>query len=60
LRGQAACPAPINAAPYEISERVELYGGINNAFEEEPYIGSLGRPAGPRGRFYFVGVNARF
>lgn len=47
------------SASYGLSERIELYGGINNALEEEPYIGSLGRPAGPRGRFFFVGVNAR-
>ncbi|GGY51417.1 TonB-dependent receptor domain-containing protein [Parvularcula lutaonensis] len=43
---------------YEISDRFEVYGGINNAFEEEPYLGSLSRPAGPRGRFFFIGLNA--
>lgn len=45
---------------YNVSDGVELYGGINNAFNEEPYIGSLGRPAGPRGRFFFAGLNTRF
>ena len=45
---------------WDINDRVQIYGGVNNAFNEEPYIGSLSRPAGPRGRFFFVGVNASF
>lgn len=46
------------SANYQINDRFEVYGGINNAFEEEPYLGSLSRPAGPRGRFFFIGLNA--
>ncbi|MCB4436735.1 TonB-dependent receptor [Alteromonas sp. McT4-15] len=42
---------------YNFKDNLEVYGGINNAFEEDPYLGTLSRPAGPRGRFYFVGVN---
>ena len=45
---------------YEVSEKLDLYGGINNAFEVDPYIGTLSRPAGPRGRYFFVGANASF
>jgi len=44
-------------ASWYISDRFEVYGGINNAFEEEPYIGALSRPTGPRGRFFFAGLN---
>lgn len=44
-------------ASWYINDRFELYGGINNAFEEEPYIGALSRPTGPRGRFFFAGLN---
>lgn len=44
-------------ASYFFTDRIELYGGINNAFEEEPFIGALSRPVGPRGRFFFAGVN---
>ncbi len=47
-------------ASYEITEGFEVYGGINNLLEEEPYLGSLSRPAGPRGRFFFLGLNANF
>ncbi|MBO1254204.1 TonB-dependent receptor [Alteromonas sp. 5E99-2] len=42
---------------YNYSKTVEIYGGVNNAFEEDPFIATLSRPAGPRGRFYFVGLN---
>lgn len=45
---------------YELREDLEFYGGVNNAFDREPYIASLSRPAGPRGRFLFAGVNATF
>ncbi|HRE45142.1 MAG TPA: TonB-dependent receptor [Terricaulis sp.] len=48
------------SASFEYSERIQLFGGVNNVTEEEPYIGTLGRPAGPRGRFFFAGVNAKF
>lgn len=42
---------------YDFSDNLSIYGGINNAFDEEPFLGSLSRPAGPRGRFFFTGVN---
>ncbi|WP_422385382.1 TonB-dependent receptor plug domain-containing protein [Oceanicaulis alexandrii] len=45
---------------YFLKEELEIYGGINNAFDEEPYLGQLSRPAGPRGRFFYAGVNATF
>lgn len=44
---------------YLINDRTSVYGGLNNAFDEEPYLGTLSRPAGPRGRFGFVAVNFR-
>ncbi|MDT8438478.1 MAG: TonB-dependent receptor [Wenzhouxiangellaceae bacterium] len=44
-------------ASYFFTDRLEFYGGINNAFEEKPFIGALSRPTGPRGRFFFAGLN---
>ncbi|MGF1457265.1 MAG: TonB-dependent receptor domain-containing protein [Alphaproteobacteria bacterium] len=44
---------------FRVNEQFELYGGVNNAFEVDPYLGNLSRPAGPRGRFFFLGVNAK-
>ncbi len=43
---------------FQLNEQFEIYGGVNNVLEEEPYLGSLSRPTGPRGRFFFIGLNA--
>ncbi len=48
------------SASYTIKDGIEIYGGINNAFDRDPYIGQLSRPAGPRGRFFFLGANLTF
>ncbi len=42
---------------YTFSDKLNVYGGLNNAFDEEPYLGALSRPAGPRGRYGFLAVN---
>ncbi|NVK24359.1 MAG: TonB-dependent receptor [Gammaproteobacteria bacterium] len=42
---------------YDLSEGLEIYGGVNNVLEEEPFLGTLSRPAGPRGRFFYLGLN---
>ncbi|MFO6429195.1 TonB-dependent receptor domain-containing protein [Erythrobacter sp. W302b] len=47
-------------ASYDFSEKFSLYGGINNAFDREPYLGSLVRPIGVRGRFFYLGVRGSF
>jgi iron complex outermembrane receptor protein len=44
---------------YTLNERASIYGGLNNAFDQAPYLGSLSRPAGPRGRFGFLAINYR-
>lgn len=41
---------------YQHSDRIGLYGGISNITDLEPFLGSLSRPTGPRGRFFFLGV----
>ncbi len=45
---------------YEFSEKLGLYGGISNVTDREPFLGSLSRPVGPRGRFFFLGVQGQF
>jgi outer membrane receptor protein involved in Fe transport len=47
-------------ASYDFSDKFTLYGGINNAFDREPYLGSLVRPIGVRGRFFYLGVRGSF
>jgi outer membrane receptor protein involved in Fe transport len=44
---------------YDFTESLNVNGGVNNAFDQLPYLGSLSRPAGPRGRFGFLAVNYR-
>ena len=43
----------------DLTDGLSIYGGLNNAFDRQPYLGSLSRPAGPRGRFGFLAVNYR-
>lgn len=45
---------------YEWSQKLGLYGGVSNFTDKEPFLGSLARPVGPRGRFFFVGVRGTF
>ncbi|MFO6448591.1 TonB-dependent receptor domain-containing protein [Erythrobacter sp. NE805] len=45
---------------YDFSEAFGIYGGINNAFDREPYLGSLVRPIGVRGRYFYLGVQGKF
>lgn len=45
---------------YEAMDSLEIYGGINNVFDREPFLGSFARPVGPRGRFFFLGVSGSF
>lgn len=43
---------------YYMSESLRFYGGVNNVMDRDPFVGTLSRPAGPRGRFFFIGVQA--
>ena len=45
---------------YEVSDNLQVYGGVNNLTDREPFLGSLSRPVGPRGRFFFVGISGSF
>lgn len=45
---------------YDHSEKFGVYAGISNFTNVEPFLGSLARPVGPRGRFFFVGVRGTF
>ena len=42
---------------YQVNDRVMLYGGVNNVFEETPAIGSISYPVGAVGRTFFFGFN---
>lgn len=44
-------------ASYKFNEDVEVYGGIRNVTDEEPFSTNNAFPTSARGRFFFVGVN---
>lgn len=45
---------------YEVTDSFQLFGGVNNLTDREPFLGSLARPVSPRGRFFFLGVSGEF
>lgn len=47
-------------ASYDFAEKFSVYGGVNNAFDVDPYLGNLVRPAGVRGRFFYIGLRGKF
>lgn len=48
------------AANFEFSEDFEIYGGVNNITNKTPYLASSAYPVSGIGRFYFLGMRARF
>ncbi len=46
-------------ADYQVRDDTLVYGGIVNALDRDPFVATLSRPAGPRGRFFFVGVQIK-
>lgn len=45
---------------YDFSDEFNVYGGVNNAFDKDPFLGSLVRPIGVRGRYFYMGVRGSF
>ncbi len=47
-------------ASYQLNEVARFYGGVNNVEDRAPFITETAWPVGPRGRFFFVGVDVSF
>jgi len=47
------------SASYAFDDQFEIYGGIKNVTDEEPFMTDYSFPTSPRGRFFFLGVNYR-
>lgn len=45
---------------FDINESLYLFGGVQNVTDEQPYATEFSYPSGPRGRYFFVGAQARF
>ncbi len=44
---------------YTLNDRLTFYGGIDNVTDERPFVTERAYPVGPRGRYFFGGVNFR-
>lgn len=49
----------LNAA-WQVRDNVRLYGGVNNVTDRNPFRTTASWPVGPRGRYFFLGVEANF
>ena len=45
---------------WNVNDQYQLYGGINNIGDENPFITELAFPVSPIGRFFFLGLSADF
>ncbi len=48
------------SASFTWKEGFEIYGGINNLTDEQPFIAARAYPVSGIGRFYFMGMRAKF
>jgi outer membrane receptor protein involved in Fe transport len=48
------------SASFTWNEGFEIYGGINNLGDAKPYLASSAYPVSGVGRFYFLGMRAKF
>lgn len=46
-------------ASYDIDDRYQIYGGVNNFTDQQPDRGAAAYPVGNLGRFFFVGARAK-
>ena len=42
---------------WDMNDDLRVYGGVNNVTDEIPFLTESAYPVGPRGRYFFVGLN---
>lgn len=45
---------------FDLNDRYGVYGGVNNIFNENPFVTEQAYPVSPVGTFFFLGARARF
>ncbi len=45
---------------YDLSDTVDVYGGVNNVFDRNPFVTEQAFPVSPVGTFFFMGVRATY
>jgi len=48
------------SAAYDITDQINLYGGINNIFDEEPAFEYNSYPVSAMGRYFYLGAQFNF
>jgi outer membrane receptor protein involved in Fe transport len=48
------------SASYDITDRFQIYGGVNNIADRKPFLSNLVRPVSFVGRSFFIGFNGTF
>jgi len=46
-------------ASYDVADKFQIYGGINNLFDRKPDDGALAYPVSAVGRYFYLGVKAK-
>lgn len=46
-------------ARWQVNDRFQIYGGVNNLWDQQPEPDDYTYPVSPMGRFFYVGMNAR-
>ena len=44
---------------YQVNDGLQVYGGVNNLWGQEPEADTYTDPVSPMGRYFYVGLNAR-
>ncbi len=44
---------------WDINDNMRLFGGVNNVTDEIPFLTEAAYPVGPRGQYFFAGLNYR-
>ena len=42
---------------WDVNDGLRIFGGVNNVTDEIPFITEIAYPVGPRGRYFFLGLN---
>ncbi len=44
---------------YEVNDSFDVYGGVNNIFDRQPFVTEQAYPVSPVGTYFFLGLTAR-
>jgi iron complex outermembrane receptor protein len=48
------------SASYDITDQINIYGGINNLFDQKPAYGYTSYPISAMGQYFYLGARMNF